>query len=215
MADLDDRNDDLDFDRWLDVYRQHKLANSRAALRGFADVVAEETRGPSGTRVRLVVKLASISGVVAVSLAIAGFVTFNSTLRQAANLRHRLESLREISGLDRAVTVDFQVSQPNMAKLTVDFNPDLVRSMKGFENAYITRPGYAIEYDYFDPRDLKPTLETNQMDSLFFAGQINGTTGYEEAAAQGLLAGVNAALKAQQKDQWYPRRDEDADRRAP
>ncbi|MFU8797299.1 MAG: tRNA uridine-5-carboxymethylaminomethyl(34) synthesis enzyme MnmG, partial [Gammaproteobacteria bacterium] len=85
---------------------------------------------------------------------------------------------------------------------------EFVRSMKGLENAHITRPGYAIEYDFFDPRDLKPSLETQCIEGLFFAGQINGTTGYEEAAAQGLIAGMNAALKAQNKEAWTPRRDE-------
>lgn len=80
--------------------------------------------------------------------------------------------------------------------------------MKGMENAHIIRPGYAIEYDYFNPQDLKYSLETKHMPGLFFAGQINGTTGYEEAGAQGLLAGLNAALLAQDKDAWTPRRDE-------
>ncbi len=92
--------------------------------------------------------------------------------------------------------------------LPFDIQLNLVRSIKGFENAHITRPGYAIEYDYFNPQDLKYSLETRAIDGLFFAGQINGTTGYEEAGAQGLLAGTNAALKAQEKDIWCPRRDE-------
>ena len=92
--------------------------------------------------------------------------------------------------------------------LPFDVQLEIVRSIKGFENAHICRPGYAIEYDFFDPRDLKPTLETKHMKNLFFAGQINGTTGYEEAAAQGLLAGLNAALIAQEKDSWYPSRSE-------
>ncbi|TBR41921.1 tRNA uridine-5-carboxymethylaminomethyl(34) synthesis enzyme MnmG [Marinomonas agarivorans] len=92
--------------------------------------------------------------------------------------------------------------------LPFDVQIELVRSMKGFENAHITRPGYAIEYDYFNPQDLKPSLETKHMSGLFFAGQINGTTGYEEAGAQGLLAGLNASLQAQEKESWSPRRDE-------
>ena len=92
--------------------------------------------------------------------------------------------------------------------LPFDVQYEIVRSMKGLENAHITRPGYAIEYDFFDPRDLTPWLETKHMPGLFFAGQINGTTGYEEAAAQGLIAGLNAGLQARELDPWYPRRDE-------
>jgi tRNA uridine 5-carboxymethylaminomethyl modification enzyme len=92
--------------------------------------------------------------------------------------------------------------------LPFDVQFEFVRSMKGFENAHITRPGYAIEYDYFDPRDLKASLETKFIDGLFFAGQINGTTGYEEAAAQGLLAAINAARQVQEQEAWSPGRDQ-------
>jgi tRNA uridine 5-carboxymethylaminomethyl modification enzyme len=92
--------------------------------------------------------------------------------------------------------------------LPFDVQMALVRSIRGFETAHLTRPGYAIEYDYFDPRDLQPTLETKAIRNLFFAGQINGTTGYEEAAAQGLVAGINAGLRVQERDGWWPKRSE-------
>ncbi|ACS98309.1 tRNA uridine 5-carboxymethylaminomethyl modification protein [Aggregatibacter aphrophilus NJ8700] len=92
--------------------------------------------------------------------------------------------------------------------LPFDVQMGIVNSMKGLENARIIKPGYAIEYDYFDPRDLKLTLETKSIQGLFFAGQINGTTGYEEAASQGLLAGINAGLYVQEKEAWFPRRDQ-------
>ncbi|WP_113907210.1 tRNA uridine-5-carboxymethylaminomethyl(34) synthesis enzyme MnmG [Aliidiomarina celeris] len=92
--------------------------------------------------------------------------------------------------------------------LPFDVQVELVRSIRGFENAHITRPGYAIEYDFFDPRDLKQSLESKFIEGLYFAGQINGTTGYEEAGAQGLIAGMNAALAVDSIDPWTPRRDE-------
>jgi tRNA uridine 5-carboxymethylaminomethyl modification enzyme len=92
--------------------------------------------------------------------------------------------------------------------LPFDVQQQLVRSIKGFENAHISRPGYAIEYDFFEPRDLKPSLETRHLAGLYFAGQINGTTGYEEAAAQGLIAGLNAARQARGEEYWCPKRNE-------
>jgi tRNA uridine 5-carboxymethylaminomethyl modification enzyme len=99
---------------------------------------------------------------------------------------------------------------PNGISTSLPFDVQLamVRSITGFENAHIIRPGYAIEYDFFDPRDLKQSLETKFIEGLFFAGQINGTTGYEEAGAQGLIAGMNASLQVQGKASWTPRRDE-------
>ena len=118
--------------------------------------------------------------------------------------RDRHQIFLEPEGLDTHEIYPNGIS----TSLPFDVQYALVRSMAGLENAHIVRPGYAIEYDFFDPRDLKPTLETKVLHGLFFAGQINGTTGYEEAAAQGLLAGLNAGLYAQDKDGWYPLRDQ-------
>jgi tRNA uridine 5-carboxymethylaminomethyl modification enzyme len=92
--------------------------------------------------------------------------------------------------------------------LPFDVQYEFVRTIRGFENAHLTRPGYAIEYDFFDPRDLRPSLETRSLEGLFFAGQINGTTGYEEAAAQGLVAGINASLRCKGREAWLPKRSE-------
>ena len=106
------------------------------------------------------------------------------------------------------LTTDIVYPNGISTSMPADIQERFVRSIPGFENAVITQPGYAIEYDYFDPRDLQPSLETRALSGLYFAGQINGTTGYEEAAAQGLLAGLNAARRTRDKEAWFPRRDE-------
>jgi tRNA uridine 5-carboxymethylaminomethyl modification enzyme len=126
----------------------------------------------------------------------------DKVVRFAAKTSHQI--FVEPEGLDVAEIYPNGIS----TSLPFDVQLELVRSIRGFEHAHITRPGYAIEYDFFDPRGLKASLETKSVAGLFFAGQINGTTGYEEAAAQGLIAGVNAARCAHGKDAWSPRRDQ-------
>ncbi len=126
----------------------------------------------------------------------------DKVVRFAERLSHQI--FVEPEGLDTHEIYPNGIS----TSLPFDVQLALVRSIKGFEKAHITRPGYAIEYDFFDPRDLRPSLETRAVTGLFFAGQINGTTGYEEAAAQGLVAGINAARRVRGEAPWSPRRDE-------
>ena len=126
----------------------------------------------------------------------------DKVVRFADKLSHQI--FIEPEGLDTHEVYPNGIS----TSLPFDVQYEFVRSIRGFEHAHITRPGYAIEYDFFDPRDLQPTLETKFIGGLYFAGQINGTTGYEEAAAQGLLAGINASLAVQGREGWWPKRSE-------
>src|SRR3954468_13442287 len=124
----------------------------------------------------------------------------DKVVRFADKLSHQI--FVEPEGLDTHEVYPNGIS----TSLPFDVQYELVRTIRGFENAHLTRPGYAIEYDFFDPRDLTPSLETKFVAGLHFAGQINGTTGYEEAAAQGLVAGINAALKVKGRESWSPKR---------